>query len=199
MTGARAHGIVLLAAGGAVRYGSAKQLLMVDGEPLVRRIAREALRVSPWVTVVIGAYKDDVEAALDGLPLDAAFHAGWPSGMGGSLAFGLGRLRERHAELAAVTVCLCDQPALGAAQLQALADAASSDRIIAADYGGGVLGVPCLFPSRFFHELELLHGPEGARSLLTLYADDVQPLPMPEARIDIDTPDDYERWRTGSG
>lgn len=199
MTDARALGIVLLAAGGAVRYGSAKQLLMVDGEPLVRRMAREALRVSPRVVVVIGAYRDDVEAALDGLPLDAAFHSGWPSGMGGSLAFGLGRLRERHPELAAVMVCLCDQPALGAAQLEALASAAAADRIVAAEYGDGVVGVPCLFPSRFFHELELLHGPEGARSLLTLYADHVHPLPMPEARIDIDTPDDYERWRTGDG
>lgn len=199
MTDTRALGIVLLAAGGAVRYGSAKQLLMVDGEPLVRRMAREALRVSPRVVVVIGAYRDDVEAALAGLPLDAAFHAGWPSGMGGSLAFGLGRLRERHPELAAVMVCLCDQPALGAAQWDALASAASADRIVAADYGDGVVGVPCLFPARFFHELELLHGPEGARSLLTLYADDVHALPMPEARIDIDTPDDYERWRTGDG
>jgi molybdenum cofactor cytidylyltransferase len=199
MTGARALGIVLLAAGGAVRYGSAKQLLPIDGEPLVRRMARAALQVSPRVAVVIGAYKDDVEAALDGLPLDAAFHAGWPSGMGGSLAFGLGRLRERHPELAAVMVCLCDQPALGATQLQALANAAGAERIVAADYGDGVLGVPCLFPARFFHELELLHGPEGARSLLMAYADQVQALPMPEARIDIDTPDDYERWRTGSG
>ena len=199
MTDPRAIGIVLLAAGGAVRYGSPKQLLLVDGEPLVRRMAREALRVSPRVAVVIGAYKDDVEAALDGLPLDAAFHAGWPSGMGGSLAFGLGRLRERHPELAAVMVCLCDQPALGATQLQALASAASADRIVAADYGDGVAGVPCLFPSRFFHELELLHGPEGARSLLALHADHVHALPMPEARIDIDTPDDYERWRTGDG
>lgn len=199
MTAARALGIVLLAAGGAVRYGSAKQLLIVDGEPLVRRLAREALRVSPRVTVVLGAYREELEIALEGLPLDTAFHAGWPSGMGGSLAFGVRRLRERHPELAGVTVCLCDQPALGAAQLEALASAATPDRIVAADYGDGVIGAPCLFPARFFQELDLLHGPEGARSLLTLYADQVQALPMPEARIDIDTPDDYERWRTGSG
>ncbi|WP_049621212.1 nucleotidyltransferase family protein [Frateuria defendens] len=199
MNGARAIGIVLLAAGEASRYGSPKQLLLVGGQPLVRRQAQAALQVSPWVTVVTGAYRALVEPALDGLSVEVAFHADWSSGMGGSLAYGVRRLRGRQPSLAAVIVCLGDQPAIRADHLASLASAAEGapGRIVAAAYGDGVRGAPCLFPARCFDELEALHGPEGARRLLARHAGEVQALPMPEARIDIDTPEDYRRWQSG--
>jgi molybdenum cofactor cytidylyltransferase len=200
MTAARATAIVVLAAGEAARYGAAKQLLAVDGQPQVRRIAEAALRVSPRVTVVTGAHRAPVEAALAGLAVDLAFHAEWAAGMGASLAFGVRRALDRDAALDAVAICLCDQPAVGATQLQSLLRASfdAPRRIVAASYGDGVRGGPCLFPARFFDELLALRGAEGARGVLARHAGHVVAVPMPEARIDIDTPDDYHRWRTGS-
>ncbi len=63
-------------------------------------------------------------------------------------------------------------------------------RIIAADHGS-TLGPPCLFPRRWYPELAALSGPQGARSLLLKHAAEVEPLPLPQAAIDIDTPEDY--------
>lgn len=200
MTRDRAIGIVLLAAGEASRYGSAKQLLDIDGEPMARRMARAALAVSPHVAVVTGAHRDAVEDSLRGLAVDMAFHAGWEGGIGSSLAFGVKHLRRRHKALDAIVVSLADQPAIGAMHLRALIAASEAEPapIVASAYGNGVRGAPCLFPSRFFDELEALDGAEGARRLLQLHADDVHALPMPDARIDIDTPQDYRNWRTAS-
>lgn len=197
MSLARAIGVVLLAAGEAARYGTAKQLLVIDGEPMVRRMARAALDVSPWVTVVLGAHAEEVGPALRGLAAETALHAWWADGMGSSLAFGVRQLRRRHGALDAIVICLADQPAIGAAHLRALVAASDAEPapIVASAYGDGVLGAPCLFPSRFFGELEMLDGAEGARRLLLRHAGEVRGLPMPDALIDIDTPQDYRRWQ----
>lgn len=200
MTHERAIGIVLLAAGAASRFGSAKQLVAIDGEPMARRMARVALSLSPRTAVVTGAHRESVEDALRGLAVDAVFHAGWAAGMGSSLAFGVRHLRQRYEGLDAIVICLADQPAIGAAHLHALTAVAqaSPGNIVASAHGQGVQGAPCLFPSRFFDELEALDGAEGARRLLVRHAGDVQAVPMPDARIDIDTPQDCQRWREAS-
>lgn len=197
MSREHALGIVLLAAGEASRYGGAKQLLPVDGEPMVRGAARAALAVTDRVVVVTGAHREDVEPALAGLAAAPVFHAGWAEGMGGSIAFGVRHLRRIHPELDAIAICLADQPAIRAPHLRALAAAsrAAPARIVASDHGDGIQGAPCVFPARFFGALEALRGPEGARRLLRLHAADVQAVPMPDARIDIDTPDDYRSWQ----
>lgn len=192
-----AIGIVLLAAGEASRYGAPKQLLVIDGEPMARRMARAALDVSPWVTVVAGAHGEAVEHALRGVAVETAFHDRWVDGMGSSLAFGVRQLRRRHGALDAIVICLADQPAIGATHLRALVAASEAEpaSIVASAYGDDVLGAPCLFPSRYFAELEALDGTDGARRLLLRHAGDVRGVPMPEARIDIDTPQDYRRWQ----
>lgn len=198
MTDTRALAVVVLAAGEASRFGSAKQLLAIDGEPMVRRAARAALAVTDRVAVVTGAHRDAVERALDGLPADRAFHAGWAAGMGSSLAFGVRHVRKRDEALDAIMVCLADQPAIGAPHLLALAEAARAEpaQIAASAYGDGTLGVPCVFPARFFDALQALDGSEGARHLLRRHAHEVRDVPMPDARIDIDTPHDYRSWRS---
>ena len=61
-------GVILLAAGQSLRLGEPKQLIDVDGEPLVRVIARRLLELCPaTLCVVIGAGQSDVRAALHGL------------------------------------------------------------------------------------------------------------------------------------
>jgi molybdenum cofactor cytidylyltransferase len=56
------------------------------------------------------------------------------------------------------------------------------------------LGVPALFAARVFPELERL----GARQTICKRVNRVQTLPFPEGAMDIDTPEDYLRWREHS-
>ena len=56
-----------------------------------------------------------------------------------------------------------------------------------------IVGVPALFSNSLFSELINLEGDKGAKNLMRKYQDEVLAIPIPEAAIDIDTPDDYEK------
>ena len=185
--------MLVLAAGGGSRFGGLKQCIVVGGVPLVRRAALAGLGVSERVVVVTGAHADAVTDALRGLPLETVHNAAWANGMGGSIASGIRHVAKNPAVRAAL-ICLSDQPLVGVAQLQRLIDAHrdTPERIIASDHGPA-LGPPCIFPRRFHPELAALAGTEGARELLAHHAANVHSLPMPEASVDIDTQEDFQR------
>lgn len=187
-------GIVLLAAGEASRFGSAKQATLIDGVPLIHRVAREAVQTGAAVTVVLGAHRDAIEPLLDGLDVSLAFNPQWQEGLGSSIALGVYQLTQQHPRLSAVMLCLADQALIDAYDLQLLIDAHRLDpeSIIAASFAD-VLGPPCLFPRGDVDALLELSGPQGARVLLQRHAERVRALPMPHAAIDIDTPDDLAR------
>jgi molybdenum cofactor cytidylyltransferase len=190
---------VLLAAGSASRFGAAKQTLLIEGIPMVRRAAMTALDagLSP-VIVVTGAYRDAVEPCLAGLPVQIAKNSDWASGMGSSLALGVRTAMATEAMLHAVLVMLADQPGITAAELRALimAHASPPGRIRAACYEGH-LGPPCLFPRAYFDELASIHGAHGARQLLERHADSVDAYDLPSAAFDIDMPADHAAWLAG--
>ncbi|RAO76295.1 nucleotidyltransferase family protein [Dyella jiangningensis] len=197
MTSASATiGAVLLAAGNASRFGAPKQLLMLDGEPMVRRMAMAAVAavLSP-VVVVTGAYHEQVLASLGDLDVQVIEHRDWSSGMGGSLAAGVRAIAEQAPSLTSVMLLLADQPSIDATDLARMlkAHARRPDRILAARYDGH-LGPPCLFPRFCFDELAALHGTHGARALLDTYAERVDAHDLPAAAFDIDTPADHARW-----
>ncbi len=119
VSGMTLHDAVLLAAGGSRRLGRPKQLLMREGEPLVRRAARLALATAPRrLLVVTGGAGDAVAAALDGLVWQRVHHAGWATGLAGSLR-AAGDVLGADASPSVLLVG-CDQPALASAHLHAL-------------------------------------------------------------------------------
>ena len=86
---------VILAAGGSVRFGEAKQLLEWKGMPFIRAVAMTALEVglSP-VIVVTGANSEKVESAIGGLDVIIARNDDWNSGQGSSIRTGIKSLAE---------------------------------------------------------------------------------------------------------
>jgi molybdenum cofactor cytidylyltransferase len=189
-------GVVVLAAGEAKRFGSAKLVAKIDGVPLVRRAAIAALAVGTQVIVVSGAHREAVETCIADLAAERAFNAKWMQGMGGSIACGVAKLA---LSVDAVIVMLADQALIGTAELRRLIDAhaAAPGHIIAAQFKN-VLGPPCLFPRRYFAELAALQGEHGARVLLQRHARRVEALPLPAAGLDIDTPQDLSPFTSGA-
>lgn len=186
-------GIVVLAAGAAKRFGSAKLVVPIDGVPLVRRAALAALDVGTQVVVVTGAHRAAVEACVADLGVTRAFNADWEKGMGSSVACGIAALRDCDAAI----IALADQPLVARAEFAALiaAHARVPERIVAAQFDG-VLGPPCLFPCHYFRELLELRGEQGARGVLKQHADQVHAVPLHAAAVDIDEPQDIARLRT---
>lgn len=189
--------IMLLAAGEASRFGSLKQLAPIDGEPMVRRVAQQALACSVPVLVVLGAGAERVAPVLADLPLQTVVHDGWRDGLGSSLAAGVRAVQSMHAQVSGVLVMLADQPRLGTALLEHLLalHAQSPDRIIATAQAGRA-GPPALFPRADLAALAATSGPHGARDWLRCEAACVllvEPASCGADLSDIDTPDDLCR------
>jgi CTP:molybdopterin cytidylyltransferase MocA len=188
---------VVLAAGAGRRFGGGKQLARVGGEALVARMARIALDCCPaGVMVVTGSHADRVQWALRRLPVGIARNCEWRSGMAGSLRHGLASLGSRPA---AVMILLSDQPAVSRVDLRRLAAAWRSrpSQVAAARYGT-VVGVPAVFPRRYWSELRRLRGERGARQVIAA-ASGLSLVEMPSAALDVDRPGDLPRAPADGG
>lgn len=177
---------MVLAAGAARRMGRLKQLLPYGRSTLVEHAAEQALAAGfDPVVVVVGAEAASVRAALAAWRVRVVENSSWHLGMGSSIQAGM----EVLAEAEGVCILLADQPHVEARHLREMQKLleASVGFAVAAEYNG-TLGVPALFKRELFRELRSLEPAAGARALLRRYA---TPFPLPEAAIDIDTPEDF--------
>lgn len=190
MNAAAPHAAVVLAAGGSRRLGHPKQLLTRDGEPLVHRAARLAHETSPHrLLVVVGAYRDEIAAALSGIDCDIASNPGWERGLAGSL-HAAGVALAGHD--GAVLIVGCDQPALSHAQLHALLEgAAAASSRCAATLHDGLPGIPAVVPHAWLSPTAMVDGDRGFGARLrglppaTLFT-----LDAPDLGFDLDTEQD---------
>jgi CTP:molybdopterin cytidylyltransferase MocA len=200
MTGApsgRHVGAIILAAGSSSRMGEPKQLLTLDGQPLLVRVVETVLASSAWpVVVVLGANAPALRPLLVRQPVLVAENSAWMEGMASSLRTGIATLQQFSRRIDAAVVTLCDQPALKTAHLVQLIEVhrATGHDIVAARYNGRN-GAPALFSRKHFPALSLLTGEEGARSLLNSPSTPVHPLDLPELAVDLDTPADYAAFK----
>lgn len=198
MTGGYSAGIVL-AAGGSSRMRRPKQLLHVDGRPLLEGIIGHACRSHlDEVVVVLGANADDIVAQVDlgrSRPLLNPDHA---SGMASSLRAGLAALTP---DVERAAIILGDQPAISAALLDELLNLqAASGRPAAALSFDGLLHPPVVLQRELWGDLQSLEGDVGCRAVIRARPELVAALPAggnSRHPVDIDTPDDYRRLVEG--
>lgn len=181
--------VLVLAAGAASRFGSPKQLARIGGRPLLHRAVGIATEVGGQaVTVVLGAYADQLAPLLKHSAGTVIINRRWEEGLASSLREGV---RALPSGCDGVLVLLADQVAVSAHDLARLAAAwrAQPEWLIAASYEGHT-GVPAIFPRWTFSGFNDLRGDSGARTMLERHAGRVMRIPMPNAAIDIDTPED---------
>jgi CTP:molybdopterin cytidylyltransferase MocA len=181
------HGAIVLAAGASRRLGRPKQLVEIDGEPLLRRVVRAALATSPRECIVVLDESAPFDSALAALDVRVVRIADAATGMAASLRAGVAAL---DAQCDGALIVVTDQPGLEARHLHALCTAwrAAPSFAIASAYAG-VIGVPALLPRSWFDAVATLAGDVGARELLRSRAD-VIAIAAPDLARDIDTPRD---------
>jgi molybdenum cofactor cytidylyltransferase len=185
------HAIVL-AAGASSRFGSPKQLVRVDGRPLLHAAVSRAVEVAGHsVTVVLGAHAGELAPLLRHSPASIVINREWSEGMASSIRAGIARL---PGSCSGVMLVLADQPAVTAEDLRRLAMTwrRQPEYLVAAQYGA-TLGAPAVFPASSFRDLAELRGDRGAQALFKRNPDRVVRVPMESASIDIDTPEDLLR------
>lgn len=191
-------GAVILAAGSSSRMGTPKQLLEIEGRPLIVRAVEAALASPAWpVVVVLGAHAEKIRPALARLPVLIAENPAWSEGMAASIRTGITTLGQFSRTLDGALLALCDQPAFSTDVITQLAAAQtrSGRGIVAARYSGRN-GAPALFLRNHFPTLAGLTGEEGARALLNGNPTEVAPVDLPELAVDLDTPEDFARAKS---
>ena len=160
--------------------------------PCFKNVVNTARSVSPLeIVVVTGAYADAVKQSVQQPDIHWVHNPHWSTGMGGSIAMGSSAI---NANSSGLMILLCDQWRINTEDLDALASTWKSqpDRIVVSEAGGKLMP-PAIFPSSCFSRLHKLRGDEGARSLFKTLADQITPVPLANAALDLDTPDQLEQ------
>lgn len=183
---------VVLAAGASTRMGRPKLLLRWQGQTLLRRAVEAAVGACRRVVVVVGPEADRMRAEVASLPVVVVTNPDYPEGIASSLRRGL----KEVGGAAAVLVTLADQPHLTAQHLRRLVDTYRDTQapVVAASYRGTV-GVPAVFAREVFPQLLSLRGDAGAKRVVEAFGGRAVLVPLPEAEVDVDTPEDWERLR----
>ncbi len=186
-------GVVILAAGSSTRMGTPKQLLELNGQPLLVRAVEAALASPTWpVVVVLGAHAEKIRPVLARLPVLVTENPAWTEGMAASIREGITMLQQFSRGLDAAVVALCDQPAFSAEVIaQLIATQRTTGRSIVAARYAGRNGAPALFLHEHFPTLAHLTGEEGARALLNDDPSRVASVDLPALATDLDTPADF--------
>ncbi len=181
--------ILVLAAGASTRLGQPKQLVRIGGRPALHAVVSNATAVAGHsVTVVLGAHAAELSRLLAHSPASVIVNRHWQEGMASSIRHGLMSL---SAATEAVLILLGDQVAVTSEDLKRLAGAwKEQDSVIAAATYDQHVGVPAIFPRICFNELSELRGDQGARRILERNSYRVVRVPMPNAALDLDTPED---------
>ncbi len=183
---------VVLAAGQSTRMGAVNKMLAeIGGKPLVRIAAEQVLasHAKP-VIVVTGHERQQVEAALSGLPVRFTHNPAYADGLGTSLKAGIAAVPQ---DADGAIVCLGDMPQVDHQLIDKLIAAFDPERsaLVVVPSINGRRGNPVVWSRRFFNDLMSIHGDIGARHLIGTYAEAVMEVPVAgdAALTDIDTPE----------
>lgn len=185
---------LLLAAGESRRMGRPKQLIKFEGLPLIARTIESILESGvSRIVVVLGAHRELIRPICKAYPVEVVINENWQSGMGSSVKCGAIAVRDRFEKVERMIVCLGDLPfVVGKHYSQLLAVSGENREAIVAAEFRGILAAPMVFPKRYFPLLERAEGDAGVGRIVRGGAGGAVGVPMMEASLDWDVPEDIK-------
>jgi molybdenum cofactor cytidylyltransferase len=183
---------ILLAAGSATRFGSAKlRHPLSDGVSIGAAAATALLQALPNTVAVVQPGDRALIEVFSAFGVKVVENALADEGMGTSLAAGV----DATSGAAGWLIALADMPWVQAATITALADRLKNGASIVAPVYEGQRGHPVGFSSRWLQQLLALSGDRGARELLANHPEEVELFNTKDAGVlqDIDFPRDLKR------
>jgi molybdenum cofactor cytidylyltransferase len=188
---------IILAAGSSSRMGQSKQLLPVNGQPLLMRTVKAVLAADLSSTIVVlGSNEERHRKLLQHLPVEAVFNPDWENGIGSSLKAGLEHALHKDAALDGVVILVCDQPLLSGKNISnLLATYTKTGKPVIASRYAGVPGVPAFFSKSYFDQLKRVADQEGAKKIILQNPADVAEVEFLGGEVDLDTMKEYQDFR----
>jgi molybdenum cofactor cytidylyltransferase len=182
---------ILLAAGLSRRMGTCKQLLQLEGRPVIARCLESLLHGGTSdLVVVVSTAGDEVARVAGRYPVLVVQNTDPEGDMASSVRAGRDLLMPG---VTGVLVALCDYPLVTAETVSCLiVEHHRTPREIIIPCHDGRRGHPSLFPRRLLDDLEK---PLTLRDLMSEKAQLIRHLEVPDpgVLVDMDTPEDYRR------
>jgi len=185
-------GCVVMAAGNARRFGENKLAAELDGRSLIR-CALEAIPTETFDSVVVVTQYPEIAALAEEFRFTAVKNEHPDFGISHTIRLGLSGLTDCDGVLFLVS----DQPLLRRESVAELVRLwRQQPEKIAALGSGGVRGNPCLFPARFFPELQNLREDRGGNTVIRRHEEDLILLEVDARELaDVDTPEAMRQVR----
>ncbi len=196
--------IILLAAGKSERFNGIKLLAKAqqdDSITLIQHVlqqisaALDTLKITKKnLHIATGVYHSQI-TELIGESFFLNFCDNAKKGMGHTIAQAVKNTLEIDDKPSHIMITLADQVALTSNDYTQLIkeSIASSDKLVCAKVGDKIMP-PAIFPKNHFADLMILQGDKGAKPLLYSNKKNLLKIAIPNAAIDIDTPQDLINW-----
>jgi molybdenum cofactor cytidylyltransferase len=189
--------VLVLAAGKSSRMNGIKQLEKINNKTLLD-ITLEKLKniFFDEIYCVLGANADKIKAEITSKNIQFIENLNYEKGLSSSIVSGIQYFKKKALKFDGIYILLADQPGIETAYLKSLLVLFKKhkDLIIASNYGNK-LGVPAIFPKKYFPELLLIKGDKGAKEFINQRKNEVV---YPESStnfFDIDTKEDLELFK----
>ncbi len=185
---------ILLAAGRGERYGKLKQLVEVDGRPLVRCAMAPITRFN-WThdpLLVLGYRAEMIKKRVDTSDFKVLENDRWEEGMSSSVELGV---RSSEPDASGYLFFLGDMPLVPSSIIERVVEKAKSDTSIVAPAYRGQRGFPVFLDRSWKNELlEGINGDRGARRIIRNNPDKVTLMETDDRGVllDVDEQSDLE-------
>jgi molybdenum cofactor cytidylyltransferase len=189
--------VLVLAAGKSSRMNGIKQLEKINNKTLLDITLEKLKCILPdKIYCVLGANADKIKAEITSKNVQFIENSNYEKGLSSSIISGIQYFKKEALKFDGIYILLADQPAIEIAYLESLLVLFKEHKeiIIASNYGNK-LGVPAIFPKKYFPELLLIKGDKGAKEFINQRKNEVV---CPESStnfFDIDTKEDLELFK----
>jgi len=183
--------ILILAAGTSSRMGSTKQVLPYKHTTLLGWTIEQTIAIEEVETyVILGANIKSIKKSIVSYSINVIENKNYREGISTSIVTGINTIEVRTFEK--VLILLADQPKITTDYLKKLFEISKKDpaKIIASNYGDKI-GVPAIFPKKYFSKLKELTGDKGAGKLLNTTLKEETMSLLNNNLLDIDNVIDY--------